>query len=100
MQVSSPISWSATAAEHVRVSDALRVIRDNDGVARERPWELRKTRPYQRAFEENRPLVSVIIPTYTNWPLLRDRALLSVLAQTYENFECIVVGDAAPADDA
>lgn len=42
----------------------------------------------------DRPLVSVLIPTYTNSKLLVERALPSVLRQTYENFEIVIVGDA------
>ena len=39
------------------------------------------------------PLVSVIIPTYNRSRLLIERAIPSVLAQSYKNFELIVVGD-------
>lgn len=38
------------------------------------------------------PLVSVIIPTYDRWPMLREAAL-SVLAQSFREFELIVVDD-------
>ena len=55
---------------------------------------------YARAFDDDEPLVTIIITTYNNWPLLRERSLPSVLAQTYQRFECIVVGDAAPAEAA
>ncbi len=39
------------------------------------------------------PLVSVYIPTYNRIDLLRERGLSTVLAQTYRNFELIIVGD-------
>lgn len=42
----------------------------------------------------NKPLVSVIIPTYNRSDLLL-RAIRSVLEQTYKNVECIVVDDAS-----
>ena len=45
------------------------------------------------------PLVSVIIPTYNRSERLR-RAIRSVLAQTYQNFEIIVVDDASSGDVA
>lgn len=41
------------------------------------------------------PLVSVIVPTYNRPEWLRE-TLQSVLAQTYPNFEIIVVNDAGP----
>lgn len=40
-----------------------------------------------------RPAVSVIVPTY-NRPDLLERALRSILAQTFEEFEVLVVNDA------
>jgi glycosyltransferase involved in cell wall biosynthesis len=38
------------------------------------------------------PLVSVIIPTYNRWPVVRE-AIESVLAQRFRDFELIVVDD-------
>jgi glycosyltransferase involved in cell wall biosynthesis len=39
------------------------------------------------------PLVSVLIPTYNRAELLTERTIPSVLRQTYQNFEIIVIGD-------
>lgn len=39
------------------------------------------------------PLVSVYVPTYNRGHLLVDRPVPSVLSQTYENFEFIILGD-------
>jgi glycosyltransferase involved in cell wall biosynthesis len=75
---------------------AIRMVRDHDVAARRALWKLRAKPEYEMAFDEDEPLVSVIIPTYLEWPLLRDRSIPSVLAQTYERWEAIVVGDAAP----
>lgn len=44
------------------------------------------------------PLVSVVMPTYDRPDLLR-RAVASVVAQTYANFELLIVGDACPSVD-
>ena len=42
---------------------------------------------------QHTPLVSVCVPTYNRGQLLIERAVTSVLSQTYTNLELIVVGD-------
>jgi Glycosyl transferase family 2 len=85
-------------SDHQRLLHALRVVRDDDAGARAKLWELRDSPEYAAAFDDDEPLVTIIITTYQNWPLLRERCLPSVLAQTYERFEAIIVGDAAPPE--
>jgi hypothetical protein len=90
----------ATALETARVNqaEALRVMRllhDDEPANRQRVWRLRETPEYALAFEEAEPLVSFNLATYTNLDGLMERALPSVLGQTYERIEVIVVGDAA-----
>lgn len=46
-------------------------------------------------FNSNSPLVSVVIPVYGVEKFLRE-CLLSVLNQTYTNWECIIVNDSTP----
>ena len=41
---------------------------------------------------ENKPFISVVIPAYNAEQFL-DETLESVLSQTYENWECIIVND-------
>ncbi|MEA2299246.1 MAG: hypothetical protein QOF77_2182 [Solirubrobacteraceae bacterium] len=85
------------ARETERTEALLLALADDAPGRRERLWQLRADPGYPVAFEEPEPLISVVIPTYENHRLLGERALPSVLAQTYQRFEVVVVGDAAPA---
>lgn len=53
---------------------------------------MKNERFYDNNIEEN-PLISVYIPTYNRAELLAERSIPTVLAQTYKNFELIVLGD-------
>ena len=56
--------------------------------------ELKKARKVIRFNKTNSdPKISVYIPTYNRKELLLERALPSILSQTYENFELIIVSD-------
>lgn len=58
------------------------------------------TQEYQRIFEKPRPLVTVCVGTYNRSELLVKRSVQSVLNQTYDNLQLIVVGDACTDDTA
>jgi GT2 family glycosyltransferase len=66
----------------------------------ERLARLRTDQRYERSFRDAEPLISVIIPTYNRAELIIERTLPSVLAQDYENWELIIVGDAMQESDA
>lgn len=53
---------------------------------------LRKARKSIKSVK-NEPLVSVLIPTYNRAKILTERTIPSILNQTYQNFEIIIVGD-------
>lgn len=74
----------------------LQSLHDREPEMRERLAALRAAPEYELAFTEAEPLVSVIVPTYDRGDLLASRAIPSILAQTHQRFEVIVVGDAAP----
>jgi putative methyltransferase (TIGR04325 family) len=83
------------AAQHAELNEVLWFIHSRAPWRRQRLRELRADPSYERPYTESEPLISVVIPTYDNHRLLRERAIPSVLAQTYPNFEIVVVGDAA-----
>lgn len=60
----------------------------------------RRSKAYQAAYSQAEPLVSVCIATFNRGPLLLERSLKSILAQSYANFEVIVVGDCCTDDTA
>jgi putative methyltransferase (TIGR04325 family) len=84
------------AVDHQQLVEILRFVHDRGGWRRDRLHELRASDGYETTFTTSNPLVSIVIPTYDNHTLLRERAIPSVLAQSHENFEIVVVGDAAP----
>jgi hypothetical protein len=85
----------AAATRDARARETLQLLRDDEPGNRRRLWELRGTPEYTLAYEEPEPLVSFCIATYDNTEMLLGRALPSILNQTYERIEVVVVGDAA-----
>ena len=83
--------------EIMRRQDAARdvALADFDGLPtlRRKLLTARDTEEYARAFSEREPLISVTIATYNRPKLLVTKAIRSVLAQTYQNFEIVIVGD-------
>jgi hypothetical protein len=89
-----------SGAGEARVLEALLAVYDREPENRRRLAGLRQSEDYEPAYAEREPLVSVVIPTYTSHETLRERSIPSVLAQTYSNWEVVVMGDAAPPEAA
>ncbi|MCP4089347.1 MAG: glycosyltransferase family 2 protein [Gammaproteobacteria bacterium] len=73
--------------------DTLRCRIDLDDSLLDNWLKDRNTAEYQAVFDEPEPLISICIATYNRGKLLTERAIPSVLNQTYSNLELIVVGD-------
>jgi hypothetical protein len=67
---------------------------------REQLIAARKTEAYEQAFMDPAPLVTIRIPTYVRSELLVERALPSIVRQSYQNFEVMVIGDGCTNDVA
>lgn len=67
--------------------------RDDISGFRRQLEEVRKSEAYQRVFDEPEPLVTVRIASVKGAEFLIDIALKSVLNQTYDRFEVVVVND-------
>jgi hypothetical protein len=83
------------AGQHDEAREMLQLLSDREPAERQALWRARETPLYAQAFEEPEPLVTITIATYTNLELLLERALPSVLGQSYERIEVVIVGDAA-----
>ena len=60
-------------------------------------YSLKKKNLYTLLKKKN-PLISIICPTYNRCELLVERAIKSVLNQTYENFELLIISDGSTDD--
>jgi hypothetical protein len=80
------------------IAPALQIMAGNDGENRRLLEAARCDPEYELAFTEPEPLVTVVMPTFGRAELLTTRALPSVLAQSYERLQVLVIGDATDAD--
>jgi glycosyltransferase involved in cell wall biosynthesis len=83
-----------------RIREEWRSILDLGIGARSQFQKDRKSPAYQAAFDDPEPLVTVCIATFNRGPLLTERSIPSILAQTYGKLELIVVGDGCTDDTA
>ncbi len=74
---------SGRTSQHEQLVEILRFVHGRGQWHRERLRQLRDDPAYEPPYSDPEPLVSVVIPTYDNHQLLRERAIPSVLAQTH-----------------
>ncbi len=93
-QVSDSLAQVHTMLEQ-RIQPVLQTIVAEEAGNRRRLHELRAAADYELAYSHPEPLVSITVATTGQRSALLERALPSLLAQTYTNIEVLVVGDAA-----
>jgi glycosyltransferase involved in cell wall biosynthesis len=87
----------------VKIGDYLEGISTTTGLLYDPPEKyarelqyIRTQESYLLPYTEKEPLVTIRISSYKGYKYLIERCLPSVLAQTYKNYEVIIVGDNDP----
>jgi glycosyltransferase involved in cell wall biosynthesis len=91
--------YGAKARLH-REFGSLRSLRELGPAARRDFERARNEDVYRAAYLDEMPLVTVCMATYNRADLLFERTLPSVFAQSYANFEIVLVGDECTDDTA
>jgi hypothetical protein len=81
-----------------RVHEIVAAQRDEIAWHRRKLTMVRETPEYAVLWTDREPLVSVRIATWNRAETLVERAIASVLRQTYQRFEIVVVGDGCTDD--
>lgn len=82
------------------VRDVVRSLHDRIPLLRQLLLEMRATAAYARVWDDPEPFVSVRMATYNRARELAEVSVPSILAQTYDNFEVVIVGDGCTDDTA
>ena len=88
---------SAFEAEQLRVDNFL-CLQEGLYDERERLFNLRKSPDFQEVFSKAQPLISVCVATHNRAHVLSHRAIRSLLDQTYNNLQIVVIGDGCTDD--
>ncbi len=79
--------------ENSNFLEAIKVLQEKNSDTTKRLWEMRESDKYSKTLDNKEPLVTVRIASYNKTNQIIKRAIPSVLRQTYQNFEIVIVND-------